>query len=75
MLRLLIRGDFAPRLGMIAVTKVLTLSSLLFRVEEYIKEGRDQNIVDSDPDSVYSKRKERLIKPKITPALTQLRFL
>ena len=40
------------------------LSSLLFRVEEYIKEGRDQNIVDPDPDSVYSKRKERLDKTK-----------
>ena len=40
------------------------LSSLLFSVEEYIKEGRDQNIVDPDPDSVYSKRKERLDKTK-----------
>ena len=40
------------------------LSSLLFRVEEYIKEGRDQNIVDLDPDSVYSKHKERLDKTK-----------
>ena len=40
------------------------LSSLLFRVEEYIKEGRDQNIVDPDPNSVYSKRKERLDKTK-----------
>ena len=40
------------------------LSSLLFRVEEYIKEGRDQNIVDPDPDSVYSKCKERLDKTK-----------
>ena len=63
-LRLLIRGDFAPRLDMIAVTKILTLSSLLFRVEEYIMEGRDQNIVDSDPDSVYSKRNERFDKTK-----------
>ena len=36
----------------------------MFRVEEYIKEGRDQNIVDPDPDSVYSKRKERLNQTK-----------
>jgi len=40
------------------------LCSLLFRVEEYIKEVRDQNIVDPDPDSVYSKRKERLDETK-----------
>ena len=40
------------------------LPSLLFSIEEYIKEGRDQNIVYPDPDSVYSKRKERLNKTK-----------
>ena len=42
----------------------MILSSLLFRVKEYIKEGRDQNIVDPDPESVYTKRKERLDKNK-----------
>ena len=26
--------------------------------------GRDQNILDADPDSVYAKRKERLDKNK-----------
>ena len=73
MLRLLIRGDFAPRLDMIAVTKVLRLSSLLFRVEEYIKEGRDQNIVHSDPDSVYSKRFDKT-KDNSGISATQARF-
>ena len=64
MLRLLICGDFAPRLDMIAVTKVLKLFYLLFFLElrnNYIKEGPDQNIVDPDPDSIYSKRKECLV--------------
>lgn len=41
-----------------------TKAQLVKRVEEYIKEGRDQNIVDPDPDSVYTKRKERLDKNK-----------
>ncbi|CAH3033656.1 unnamed protein product [Pocillopora meandrina] len=38
-----------------------TKAQLVKRVEEYIKEGRDQNIVDPDPDSIYTKRKERLV--------------
>jgi len=39
------------------------LISILFTVEEYIR-GRDQIIVDPDPDSAFSKRKDRLDKTK-----------
>jgi len=33
-------------------------SFYLFRVEEYIKTGKDKYVVDPDPDKIYSKRKE-----------------
>ncbi|KAJ7394727.1 hypothetical protein OS493_000553 [Desmophyllum pertusum] len=36
-----------------------TKAQLVKRVEDYIKAGRDQNIVDPDPNSIYTKRKER----------------
>ncbi|KAJ7391431.1 hypothetical protein OS493_018477 [Desmophyllum pertusum] len=36
-----------------------TKAQLVKRVEDYIKAGRDQNIVDPDPNSICTKRKER----------------
>ena len=33
--------------------------SLSYRVEEYIASGRDQLIVDPDPNKIYTKRKAR----------------
>ena len=32
---------------------------LSYRVEEYIETGRDQDVIDLDPNSLYTRRKER----------------
>ena len=37
-----------------------TKAELVKRVSEYIRTGKDKNIVDPDPDKIYSRRKERL---------------
>ena len=35
-------------------------SNSLCRVEEYVKSGRDQIVIDPDPDEIYTKRKKRI---------------
>ena len=32
---------------------------LFFRVEDYFKSGRDKNIVDPDPNQLYTRRKQK----------------
>ncbi|KAM7435772.1 hypothetical protein ABFA07_014336 [Porites harrisoni] len=36
-----------------------TKAELVKRVEEYIRSGRDKSIVDSDPNGLYTKRKQQ----------------
>ena len=35
------------------------ISTLIYRVEEYIRSGKDRNIVDPDPNGLYTKRKQQ----------------
>ena len=37
-----------------------TKAELVKRVHEYIRTGKDKNIIDPDPDKIYSRRKERV---------------
>ena len=36
-----------------------TKAELVKRVHEYIRTGKDKDVVDPDPDKIYSRRKER----------------
>ena len=36
-------------------------SNSLCRVEEYVKSGRDQMVIDPDPNEIYTKRKKRIV--------------
>ena len=38
---------------------VFLTTLFFFRVEQYIETGRDQNIVDPDPNGLYTKRKRQ----------------
>jgi len=41
---------------------------LIFRVEDFIKNGKDKHIVDPDPHKIYTRRKEMASKPLSEPS-------
>ena len=41
------------------VSSLLIICTFISRVEEYIRSGKDRNIIDPDPNRLYTKRKQQ----------------
>lgn len=43
-------------------SKLTYIPQIIFRIYEYIKSGKDKEIVDPDPNKIYSRRKSRIVE-------------